>query len=951
MPWVDMQGDNWGLDVSVGGSGGDANTGGRVTVVNHGNLYTEGALARGIFAQSIGGGGGSGAQGIVGTGVDWLDDALDFLSPAQMAFALKGAIESDDPLSLLPRSGSVSVGGNGGDSGHADAVRVENFGDIATLGMSSHAIFAQSIGGGGGEAQLYARGLGEGAEATAGALGQFALGGAGGAAGDGSSVEILHAGRIVTEGQAASGIFAQSIGGGGGQAGSISGGLSAFNPWNIGLGVAFGRDGGSAGDGGRVSVTSSGEIVTHGEAAVAVFAQSIGGGGGIIGDVDGIAFAGSVGGYGAGGDVSVEHDGVIVTHGDAAHGIFAQSVGGADDGDYEGRGGTVDVTVDGHIEAGGANASAILAQSLGGGAGGNGNISVHISGGAVRGGTAQGAGVRLLDGADNLVMNQGAISALSGLGIAAGGGDDRVENHGLLSGSVALGAGANSLANHAGATLDSGATLDLGAGNTLTNAGRLSPGGDGVVGETTIIGDLVQTGQGLLAVDVDTRSGTADRLEVTGEASLAGELKVRMLDVGKVMPGSHTLSLVGVGTGMLDAGLTLDAPELAVVRYELAFDDEAGLLLNYVVDFSPTEGLGRSQGALGDYINRVQLAGGSESFEPIAARLMGLPDRAALGAVYGQLSPATHLGGGQASLASNLQFSNAMLSCRQPTGEYRFTAEDDCGWLRLSGQTLDQDPRGDLPGFEEQVVGVAGGVQREIGEGLHFGGALSYETGWTRSKRVSDTDLDRFQTGVMLKHRRQATLVAGGLTVGFGDFDTTRNVDLPEPGGQATSQQDMWFTGLRGRLAHTLASEHGYAQPMVDANVTYAHFDGFTERGAGAANLVVKSRDETYVSLNPAVEIGWETNADDGGYTRFYGRIGAIHYLSGTPEITSMLAGAPAGVAPFRTRGELDSTYLDLAVGVDLLNSERLGLKLEYAAQWSDNTEQQAIQLRLNRRF
>jgi hypothetical protein len=954
VPWVDMQGNNWGLDVSVGGSGGDANTGGTVTVINRGNLYTEGALARGIVAQSIGGGGGSGAQGILGTGVEWLDDALDFLSPGQMAFALKGAVEQKDPLSLLPKSGAVSVGGNGGDSGHADAVRVENFGDIATLGMSSHAIFAQSIGGGGGEAQLYARGQGEGAEATAGVLGQFALGGAGGAAGDGASVDIVHAGRIHTAGHAASGIFAQSIGGGGGQAGSIAGGFAELDPlkipWNIGLGVAFGRDGGSAGDGGAVTVTGTGEIVTRGDAAVAVFAQSIGGGGGIIGDVDGIAFAGSVGGYGSGGAVTVAHEGVIVTRGAAAHGIMAQSVGGADNDEYQGRGGAVNVVIDGHIEAAGADASAILAQSLGGGADGNGDISVHVAGGTVLGGSGLGAGVRLLDGDNNVVRNDGWIGALSDRAIVAGGGHDRVENYGVLSGSVALGAGTNSLANQAGGVINSGATLDVGAGNTLTNAGKLSPGGDGVVATTAVVGNLLQTSAGRIAVDLDTRAAEADRIDVSGTASLAGGVVVRLLDVGHVMSGEHSVTLLNAGEGLSDQGLVLGNLASAVVSYELVFDHAAGLLLNYTVDFAPVEMSG-ARGVIGDYVNAVQAAGGSASFAPLAAMMFTVADAAELGAMYDQLSPAVHFGTGIASLASNLQFSDAMLSCRQAGGAYRFTAEDDCRWLRLAGRRLDQDAQGADPGFEEEVISVAGGTQREISEDVHFGGALSYETGRVRSPGLARTDLDRYQAGVVMKRRAEANLVAVGASIGYGEYDATRFVDLAEPRAEATSKQDMQFAALRGRFAHTLERDDWYFQPAIDANVTYAHFDSFTERGAGAANLAVRSRSETYVSVNPAVEIGREVRAEEASYTRLYGRVGAIHYLSGTPEIHAILEGAPAGVAPFRTKGELDSTYLDLALGADVLKTSGWGLRLEYSSQLSSNTDQHAVQLKVNRRF
>jgi outer membrane autotransporter protein len=335
----------------------------------------------------------------------------------------------------------------------------------------------------------------------------------------------------------------------------------------------------------------------------------------------------------------------------------------------------------------------------------------------------------------------------------------------------------------------------------------------------------------------------------------------------------------------------------------------------------------------------------------MAIRIMELEHVEALASTYDQLSPVTFLGTAQASLAANQHFSGAMLSCYQVGGAYRFAAETDCGWARLAASDLTQDPVRELPGFDEEVISIAGGTQKEIDGDLHVGGALSFETGRVNSEDLARSDVERLQAGAMIKQRRDALTMAAGLTGGFGRYDTTRFVDLPRPDVRATSRQHMQFIALRGRLAYTLESDNWYGRPLLDANYTYASFDGFTERGAGMANLTVESRSEGYFSVNPAMEFGWEVSADEEGYTRLYGRVGALHYVSGRPEITATLEGAPEGVAPFRTRGELDETYLDLALGVDLVRGKTFGMRVEYSAQLSDNTERQGVQLKLARRF
>ncbi|MEA2809658.1 MAG: hypothetical protein QOJ17_3799, partial [Rhodospirillaceae bacterium] len=264
------------------GGGGNGGVGGNVTVTNNGTLSTAGQFAYGIFAQATGGSGGFGGD-------------------AAGLFALSG------------------VGGSGAPSGN---VVVSNSGSITTVGKGSHAIFAQSVAGGGGDA------------GSAGGL--IALGGGGGTAAqtvcsvsvqrsqcnDAGAVTVANSGTLSINGDLAYGIFAESVGGGGGNGGA-----------SLGL-LAFGGTGGAGGNGGAVTVTNSGGITGSGQQATGIFAQSVGGGGGNGGDTlsvaigAGISIGGSGGNGGNGAAVSVTNGGVLSLTGEQATGIFAQSVGG-----------------------------------------------------------------------------------------------------------------------------------------------------------------------------------------------------------------------------------------------------------------------------------------------------------------------------------------------------------------------------------------------------------------------------------------------------------------------------------------------------------------------------------------------------------------------------------------------------------------------------------------------
>ncbi len=571
LPSVDIN-----SDLTLGGSGGDGGSGGRVDIANTGDIDTAGRFAHGILAQSVGGGGGSGGNA------------------TKMDFSL--GIDLWELVGLggfLDFSSSFTLGGSGGVDGDGGVVVVRNQGSIATQGHFANGVLAQSVGGGGGS-------LGDSTEIDADLPDEIVEairsvpiplmnttlrpGGSGGAMGDGGEVRVYNDGRIATQGHFANGILAQSIGGGGGASGIVvSDEYDLIDPLNSFVRLQ-GRNGGT-GNGGDVIVENSADITTQGVFAHGILAQSIGGGGGFAGIGEelgisslelgphargvfsedsgvGVGFAGSAGGSGSAGAVSVTHHGNITTSGDMSHGILAQSVAGSG-----GTAGPVTVTVGSSIMANGANSDGIHAQSLG--SRGNGDISITLNGGTVRGGSGSGVGVNFDGGADNTLINHGNISALSGTAIRGSGGNDVVDNYGTVIGGVHLGAGSNAFNNNAGARFDAGAIIDLGVGNTLTNAGILSPGGLGTIMDTTIIGDLVLSASSVLEIEIGGFApGSFDSLHVAGTVTGGEAGMMSLMDFTPTMgainfcflPGFDPAAQMGLGESVFLPFLTADSP-------------------------------------------------------------------------------------------------------------------------------------------------------------------------------------------------------------------------------------------------------------------------------------------------------------------------------------------------------------------------------------------------------
>jgi len=899
--------------LSVGGSGEGGSSGGAVQISNVGDVVTRGLGAHGMLVQSIGGGGGEGGYG---------------------GYAGDGdADESEDAYRVPDLALQVALGGSAGSGGDGGQVHVSDTGNVVTLGNGSVGILAQSIGGGGGV----------GAFGVAAATGSVAIGGAGGAAGDGGEVRIDVSGSVETFGRSAYGVLAQSIGGGGGAAGDVAAGIDPLE--GFGIGLAFGRDAGGGGDGGTVRVATTGDIVTHGAGAIGIFAQSVGGGGGLAGTATGLLpFAGSVGGEGAGGLVSVRHAGDIITLGNGAHGIVAQSAGGTL------GGAAVDVTVSGTIAAFGVDASGVVLQSRGDA--GTGNLQLELQGGAIQGGSGEGAGVVFLDGLENLFVNRGTVAAYDGLdgyAVRAFGGNETLRNFGVISGSLSLGGGTNVFENASGAVFNSGPLVDLGSNGTLHNSGTLSPGGAGQIMTTVFNGDLLESSSAVHLFDVDMSNGVADAFNVSGAYTAGGVVNLSFL--GPVRATTQTYSLVAAGSALESSGLSLgdyDAP--AALRVDLTYDGGTALL-TLEPDFS-LDGLSLTgnQGALGEYFNDVLAAGAGAAMQGMLDKVVLMPTAEALGSMLEQLQPGPYAALSSAAATSQMRFNDALLSCRAMTGEHRFTSERDCAWGRVAVWDFEQEATAQVAGYEQSSFEASAGLQKAVGDGERWyaGLGLSYESIDIDADPATRSDGTLVQVGGIIKGRFGPATAALAAGWGTGSYDTQRRVTVVDDELVARSQQDLTMYTFRLRASYDFEGRSWYVRPMLDFDYASIDRDGFTERGAGAANLAVEGRDDDYSALRPAVEVGWEHGFESGTQLRPFVRLGATAVLDGeSTAITAGFADAPDGVEPFVTRVDGPDSYTDVAAGIDLLRTRGLSLRLGYFGQFSSRTDLNSVGLKV----
>jgi hypothetical protein len=1001
---------NVGLSVSVGGGGGSANTGGPVTVNlgAGGGIVTKGDWSTGIFAQSVGGGGGKGGAALATGG------------------------ESIDPLHWRVNS-DVAVGGSGGSGANGGAVTANlSGGTISTAGFGAAGVLAQSVGGGGGHGAdgsdgfLGSLSLGlafAGSGSAGGSSGAVTLntqgtnsitttgeggfgavlqsvGGSGGFAGAGSSIRFsgldapvppiqLTVGgdetnanhgsgstvlfqdqgttTITTSGNNAYGILAQSVGGGGGILANsqnqfaISGGIKT-SIYGTAQQAAGDSDGGAV----TVNLGSNSKISTSGTGAHGILAQSVGGGGGIVGlpntgavlTLDATKVGTLKGGNGGGGNVAVTNAGAVEANGPGAVGILAQSVGGAGglqlgtDGNsvYAGSAThgkindatvTVNVTNSGFVSATGAGGIGIFAQNTNGA-----GVSMTIDGNVVGG--SQGIWIDSVTGSTLTVGSTGQVTSVTENAIYATSSPLNVTNEGNIIGTVALNSG--TMNNHG--AVYGGAEFE---GN-LVNNGLVALGGrDGTLpgnartkfAPTTIDGSFTQTASGTLQVGADFNTRQNDTLQINGPAVLDGKLKVAPR---ALLPGRElaVLNVNGPSTGALTA---VDSP---VFNYETRQSGQDTLVrvagANFTADSMQ---LKANQKAVAEHLQRSWDLGGSSALAPLYA---GLDTASGAGAgEYRQrvsdLSPGVALAPAAQMQFGMARFTGAMMSCPAFKGADSLTKEQNCFWGEVTARRTEQDANRGTSGYSSNSETYQFGGQRQIAPNWYLGGSMAYQNTRLRGDdhRVSGTG-DSGYAGIVLKREAGPWTFSGALGGGYGSYDLDRNMSVAGYDNTAKSTPDVYSFGARLRAARTFTQGNFYLKPYVDLDATQSRMPGYTESGSDL-RLKVHGSDQFVMGLAPTLEVGGRVDLPKGAMLRPFAYAGMSFLSQDGWKTKASLDGAPAGTGSFDTSMPTDNVIGRIGAGVQVLNAAGLDFRLQYDGEFASKGTSHAGSLKVTMPF
>jgi len=965
------------FNVTLGGSGGAGGSGGSVTVDNEGSINTQERESIAVLAQSVGGGGGTAHL---------------------LSSDVSASTDSQNNMQInLSLGGSGGAAGDGGNTTVSLNQKLGSQGTIRTSGANSVGVLAQSIGGGGGlmvasSAQSDAKGGGNGGGIQNTTLLPLTIGDANGSSGNANTVNV-NVGNgngsglwnaIGTSGANAHGIVAQSIGGGGGV---FSGATPSMDLAKLFPGTKQTGNGGSV----NVSLTdwSFDSVTTSGAGAVGVLAQSIGGGGGLVGDMSHVQLGTATDGglkanpnqqSGQGGNVSVNVGAfnTVATTGANAHGVLAQALGGgggilsgtADNPGYSFAGstnytgcssdnctGNVNVTLGNSatVSTSGAGAWGIYAQSSGNGSN---NATINVGPYASVQSQDKSAGAVYVEATGtNTVTNGGTISATStGLAVGSAAGRTTLDNlsTGIVNGNVNLkiGSGSGSVLNRLGGTLNTG---NLMGADVVQNEGKVEVGGAGTAGAVTeVTGKLEQGSTGRIVIDSDHVAGTSDRLTVDGDAHLAGALQMR------------TARLAPTPVDVMDVKGELDASQLQsvdpmLVHYQIsnagttAADGSAqqSIFVTPQARFdAAASGLGKNAQSVADHLQANFNAGSGSLGGTLAQLAAGVQDPATYKATLTSLGNEAQQAVGTSRLAASHAFVERMNSC--PTFDQDNSTdmkERDCLWGRVIDNSTTASGS-QHANYSASTHSVQVGGQKQIAQGWFLGGSAAYNSeDFNSSTGAGSVEGNGGAVGMVLKREIGNWTISGAADFGYGNYDTTRNIAFPGYAAQATGSFNLTQYGLHSRIAYLVPQQDWYLKPYLDLHAVHMHTGSYSEQGAGALGLNVDGNSDTMFSASPMLEVGGRVEMDNGMTLRPYAAVGATLHDKNEWGADAQFQGAVPGVQSFNTAASAPTSLANVRLGVDLMVKKNLQVRAEYGGQFGSGYRSNEGILRVNYLF
>lgn len=499
---------------------------------------------------------------------------------------------------------------------------------------------------------------------------------------------------------------------------------------------------------------------------------------------------------------------------------------------------------------------------------------------------------------------------------------------------------------HGNLTL-AGGTLDL-SGAPIT---RISAGSAGATGSfTTVPGSVIKT--------AITGAGTTSGVGSTNLSTIIASGAATLANGTKVVPVGSTASVVNGaryvlidGTGQATVGNVI-ATNNALLNWKVLRGDDASLgqdasdvyLVASKKSVESVVSSGNGQRALGAL---VQAAERNPQLSELLERIIQNPELAARASE--QLKPNTSV---QSATSGSMNATTGTVNAvgartsdmrvaQASGGQTGIAAGESLKgfgvWAQGIGFTGSQGTRRGQDGFDADTLGMAVGGDVRVADPLRVGVAFSYSktnVDSTDNSAGSGMDVNSYQGTLYASYTGAPWYVDGMLIYGVHKYDNTRAITALGQTATADYEGQQYTAQVAG--GYPLAFGNTVVTPNVSLAYSRLNQDGYTESGAGAANLTVDSQQTDSVRSGLGVKV---SHAYKSGTMRLVPEVRATwfhEYAAKELETTSAFA-VDAGSAFTTTGAAPTRDSLALGIGVNLMDADQLTVSANYDAELKEH--------------
>ena len=503
---------------------------------------------------------------------------------------------------------------------------------------------------------------------------------------------------------------------------------------------------------------------------------------------------------------------------------------------------------------------------------------------------------------------------------------------------------AGSLSAYTGTMTVDGGTLNIADAQTMVLGGAYTQTANGTLqigaSSATSYGSLNVTGQATFAAD----SGL--KVNVAGTNTLANGNTLTNV----VLAGNLTASTFTVTDNSALFNFTATVTEGANGHIDLNTvaaggssdngsdsDGDGGTTTPAITVLSSVRNAGFTAGEGAARVLDIFVQGGTigTDFDNIVTALGQLPTEAKVAGAVAQTLPL--MSAGLANVAVNtLHSTNRVVQARQNSNHGLSSGDEFLGnkkfWLKPLGSWTRQDNRKGVAGYLADTYGLIAGIDGEINEANRIGVAVSYMASSVDGKSTSSgnsADVDAYQAivyGSRSLSSRPDTELNWQADLGLNKNNGRRAITFGGLNRVAKADYDSTTAHIGAGIARSYQlNDKTTVTPALRADYTYIRDKGYTEKGADALNLKVKSHSTDELIVMAEGRLSRKLN--DKAMLVANAGIG-YDVLDGKNSITASYVG---GGAAFRTQGMDASPWLGRAgLGLTINATETIEITAKY---------------------